>query len=300
MQQTRDTAQSAERSSWSTGKKAAFAVGLLLAALLGAALGIVVHYPQQVAQLTQQLMPPAADSSENEGGSGLSVEDVADTPYDPDEAPQVVTRQIAAYGDVKIYSPITQKEMTGVLFHQASYNTAVVVTTELPEANPEKVSIDHPVRVNHDQTEGDWVDADALHLYRVQDATEMDTSIDVGAKAGTTVYAPVTGTVVLVKNYDLYGYVPDVRIHIQPEGHPELDVVLLHQYDPQVKAGDKVVAGATPLSSVRDIAKDLTDVQLGFFTAADDPGNHSHVQVNNADSPGYREDSLKGAYKVKD
>ena len=60
MQQTRDTAQSAERSSWSTGKKAAFAVGLLLAALLGAALGIVVHYPQQVAQLTQQLMPPAA------------------------------------------------------------------------------------------------------------------------------------------------------------------------------------------------------------------------------------------------
>ena len=128
----------------------------------------------------------------------------------------------------------------------------------------------------------------------------MDTSIDVGAKVGTTVYAPVTGTVVLVQEYALYGYVPDISIHIQPEGHPELDVVLLHQTDPEVKAGDKVEGGTTPISRIRDIAKDLTDVQLGFFTAPDDPGNHSHVQVNNADTPGYRDTSLKGAYKVKD
>ena len=79
-----------------------------------------------------------------------------------------------------------------------------------------------------------------------------------------------------------------------------LDVVLLHQTDPEVKAGDKVEGGTTPISRIRDIAKDLTDVQLGFFTAPDDPGNHSHVQVNNADTPGYRDTSLKGAYKVKD
>ena len=284
------------------GQKAAIVVTIILAGLVGAGIGIVFHYPQQVSQFVHQITAsfapaPAAEESE---GEKLGEGDVSDKAVDEATVYNSTTRQIAAYKDVKIYSPIAQHDLTGVLFHQASYTTALVVTTKLPEANPEKVSVDHPVRVNNKQTEGDWVDADALHLYRVQDATEMDTSIDVGAKAGTTVYAPVTGTVVLVRDYDLYGYVPDVEIHIQPEGHPELDVVLLHQYDPQVKAGDKVEGGATPLSSVRDIAKDLTDVQLGFFTAADDPGNHSHVQVNNADSPGYREGTLKGAYKVKE
>ena len=288
----------------SLGGKVALGFVLAVVVLLGAAVGFAAHYPQQALQIAHNLAP-ASDASD--GGDavqdGLTAADVTDKAID-EETEQLFrdtpTRQVAAYGKVKIFSPIAQKDLTGVLFHQASFNTAVVLTTELPEADLEKVSVDHPVRVNHDQSEGEWVDADALHLYRMQDATLIDTAIDMGAKAGTTVYSPVTGTVVLVKNYDLYGYVPDIKIHIQPEGHPELDVVLLHQYDPQVKAGDKVEGGVTPISRVRDIAKDLTDVQLGFYTAADDPGNHSHVEISNADSPGYRANTLKDAYKVKE
>ena len=286
-----------------TGQKVALVIVVAIIVLLGAAVGFIAHYPQQTLQFVHAI---AHSTSEGDGASlDAAPPDIGVADKHIDEATMqryldTPTRQIAAYGNVKIYSPIAQRELTGVLFHQASFNTAVVMTTELPDANPEKVSQDHPVRVYHEQTEGDWVDADALHLYRVQDATQMDTSIDVGAKVGTTVYAPVTGTVVLVQEYALYGYVPDISIHIQPEGHPELDVVLLHQTDPEVKAGDKVEGGTTPISRIRDIAKDLTDVQLGFFTAPDDPGNHSHVQVNNADTPGYRDTSLKGAYKVKD
>ena len=287
------------------GHKVAIALIIILCGLIGAGIGIIAHYPHQVSQAVEEIiasLPGQGDSAQQASTAekdDIGVEGVSDKIVDEDSLPADPTRQIAAYGKLKIYSPIAQEDLTGVLFHQASYNTAVVMTTELPDANGEKVSVDHPVRVNNKQTEGDWVDADALHLYRTQDATEMDTSIDVGAKAGTTVYAPVTGTVVLVENYDLYGEVPDVKIHIQPEGRPDLDVVLLHQYDPVVEPGDEVEGGLSPLSKVRDIAKDLTDVQLGFFTAADDPGNHSHVQVNNADSPGYREGTLKHAYKVK-
>ena len=291
----------------STGQKVALGVVVAFVVLLGAAIGLVAHYPQQVLQVVHKLAPveSAPDASGDNGAADAepSIDEVSDKGVDEETAQlslDTPTRQIAAYGSVKVHSPIAQKDLTGVLFHQASFNTALVMTTELPDADLEKVSIDHPVRVNHEQTEGDWVDADALHLYRQQDATDMDTSIDVGAKAGTTIYAPVTGTVVLVQSYDLYGYVPDMKIHIQPKGHPELDVVMLHQYDVRVKAGDKVEGGVTPVSSVRDIAKDLTDVQLGFYTAADDPGNHSHVEISNADAPGYRENSLKGAYKVKE
>lgn len=284
----------------SAGRVIAVVLVVVVCGLFGAGMGFVAQNPQMVYQFAHQFIPGASSSSADAPASdSASAIEASDKIVDESSLPVDPTRQIAAYGKLKIFSPIAQENLTGVLFHQASYNTALVITTKLPDADLEKVSIDHPVRVNNKQTKGKWVDADALHLYRTQDATAMDTAIDVGAKAGTTVYAPVTGTVVKVQEYQLYGYVPDVKIQIQPEGHPELDVVLLHQYDPLVKPGDKVEGGVTPISSVRDIAKDLTDVQLGFFTAPDDPGNHSHVEVNDASSKEYRERALKGAYKVK-
>ena len=204
-------------------------------------------------------------------------------------------RLIAQCQGVDIYSPIAQDEITGVEFHQASYPWAQVMTTELPEADLSKIWDDGEfLRVNHEQTEGEWVDADAAHLYREQDGTPMDTSIDCGAKAGTAVYAPVTGEVIMVLDYDLYDEIPDVQIHIRPDANRDLDVVLLHQYDPLVKAGDHVEAGQDQISSVRDIAKDLTDVQLGFYTEPDDPGNHSHVQVNNLLDKDYLRMYFKG------
>ena len=205
---------------------------------------------------------------------------------------------IAQCSGVDLRSPVAPADLTGVLFHQASYRYALVMTTELPDADMTKVSETRQCRVNHEQIEGEWLDADAMHLWRTADSTEMDTSIDAGAAAGTTLRSPVTGTVVLVKDYELYGEVPDIEIHIQPTGRPDLDVVLIHTYDPLVKAGDKVEAGVTEISHVRDIAKDLTDVQLAFYTPADDPGNHTHVQVNDANYESYREKKLEGAIKV--
>lgn len=317
----RNRGKGARRRGRGAGRKVALAVLLVFVALAGAALGLAAHYPQQALQVVRQAVP-ALDATDGAGQADVAATSAEPEPVDtgvsrggdaggagaPSSSAAVsadaaeagsATKRVAAYDDVAIYSPIAMEDVTGVLFHQASYETALVMTTELPEADVEKVSVEHPIRVNNGQVDGTWMDADALHLYRTTDATAMDTSIDVGAKAGTNVYAPVTGTVVLVEKYDLYGYVPDVKIHIQPEGHPELDLVMLHQTDPQVEAGDAVVGGTTPVSKVRDIAKDLTDIQLGFFTAEDDPGNHSHIQVNDADSPGYRDENLKGAYKVK-
>ena len=196
-------------------------------------------------------------------------------------------------------SPIAPADLTGVLFHQASYEYALVLTTKLPEGDYEKAAASRQIRVNKKQKKGKWLDADALHVWRVGDVTPMDTSIDVGGLPGTTVHSPVTGTVVLVKKYKLYDQIDDYEIHIQPDGRPDLDCVLLHNDNPVVKAGERVEAGVTPLADVRDIEKDLTDVQLSYFTPEGVGGNHSHVQVNNADYPDYRKNKLKGAYKVK-
>ena len=203
---------------------------------------------------------------------------------------------IARYADLVLCSPIRPMDLTGVMFHQASNDYALILSTELPEADYETIEETRSMRINHDQAgAGQWLDAEAMHLWRTADSTEMDTSIDVGALAGTTVVSPVDGTVVLIRDYRLYDELDDIEIHIQPDGHPELDVVLIHTTDPLVKVGDRLEAGVTPLSHVRNIDDFLTDVQLGFFTPEGVGGNHTHVQVNDATFPNYRETRLAGA-----
>lgn len=254
--------------------------------------------------------PVTAPSSASDARSGKEmIEATSDAAMTPEEEKALYNKThkgrpevnplIAQCSGIDLRSPIAPADLTGVLFHQASYAYGLVMTTELPEADAEKAEDTGMTRVNNEQVEGEWLDAEAMHFWRMADATSMDTSIDVGAAAGTVVRSPVTGTVVLVKNYDLYGEVPDIEIHIQPDGRPDLDVVLIHTTDPLVKAGDKVEAGVTEISHVRDIAKDLDDVQLAFYTPEEDPGNHTHVQVNNADYENYRKDKLDGAIKVK-
>lgn len=205
----------------------------------------------------------------------------------------VPTRIIAMYGDIEIRSPITKTDITCILFHQASYPWGLVMTTQLEDADAGQVEADHSIRINREQTEGEWLDADALHIYRSGESTEMDTSVDVGGAATSPVYAPVTGTVVLIRDYMLYDEVPDIEIHIQPDGHPELDCVVLHTTGPLVTAGDHVTAGSTQISVVRDIACQLDGIQLATYTG--EMGNHAHVQMNYADYEGYRERLLPGA-----
>ena len=201
---------------------------------------------------------------------------------------------VATCSGITLACPIAPADLTGILFHQASYGYALPLETQLPAANIEAIGRDNPAFVDNEQFEGTWLNAEAMHIWRTTDATDMDTSIDIGAPAGTTLRSPVTGDVVLVKDYLLYNEVPDVEIHIQPEGRPDLDVVLIHTEAPLVKAGDHVEAGITEISHVRDIATPLVDVQLYFYTAGDDPGNHTHVQVNDANYPNYRETKLQG------
>lgn len=254
-------------------------------------------------------------SSEAEGGanpSGTTAGLPSDTPsmggqpqggeLEEEVLPSYLpTPLVAEFEDVLIHTPVAPAELEGILFHQASFETAYVLSTQLPEANVEKMEENPDYKIAKEQPTGDeYLDAQALHLWREGADTAMDTSIDVGAEAGTQVYAPITGTVVLVNEYELYETFTDYEIHIQPDGRPNLDVVVIHISDVEVKAGDKVIGGVTPLARVRDIAsEDITDIQLAYYTK-EGHGNHTHVQVNNADYPEYRETRLKGAYKVED
>ncbi len=284
---------------------------LVIAAVgIGGSIAALIGFPQQTAAFVRpfsaslaQFIYPSTESG-RASDAPLAAETDASFSTEGEEAiyreahkgHPSVNPLVAQCEGVDLHSPVDPADITGVLFHQASYEYGLAMTTQLPDANLEAVSTDNPAYVNREQLEGDWLDAQALHLWRTSDATAMDTSLDLGAAAGTVVCSPVTGTVVLVKDYKLYEELPDVEIHIQPDGRPDLDVVLIHNDGVTVQAGEQVQAGVTEIAHVRDIASYLTDVQLSFYTAGDDPGNHTHVQVNDANYKDYREKRLEGAF----
>lgn len=102
-------------------------------------------------------------------------------------------------------------------------------------------------------------------------------AVDIVVPKGALIAAPVSGRVVEVRQYPLYGRMLDWRIAIQPSGYPLLEVVLIHVERPRVAVGDRVVAGQTPLGVVR---------QLGFTSQVDYVTNkhlpHTHIEVKSA------------------
>lgn len=99
-------------------------------------------------------------------------------------------------------------------------------------------------------------------------------AVDIVVPKGALIAAPVSGRVVEVRQYPLYGRTLDWRVAIEPAGYPGLQVVLIHLLQPRVAAGDKVVAGTTSLGDVR---------LLGFTSQVDYVTHqrlpHTHIEV---------------------
>ena len=209
-------------------------------------------------------------------------------PDDPDIS-RLPTPLIATYGDLLIHSPIFPRDLTEIEYHQASYDTALPMKPLLTIVDTEETMEKHGT--NHilweDQPYGNVpLIGEAVSTWRLDSVGEEMTSVDVGAKAGTWVYAPVTGTVVKIRTYSLYDLIDDYEVHIQSPDHPELDIVVLHIDQLTIKVGDEVFGGCTRIGKVRDMGEDI-DSNLMNFTMPPDPGNHCHVQVNDATRADY-------------
>lgn len=193
---------------------------------------------------------------------------------------------------VQLHSAVTMDTLTEVLIHNASYSYALPLETKLKEGTNVDIMENHGTgRVAAEQPTGDeWMTGEFIRTYRAGNGGPKMSAIDCGAAPGTQVYAPVSGTVQLVRAYKLYNDndYDDYEIHIQPDGHPELDVVLIHLTDPSVQRGDVVEGGVTPIAKVRDVYTYIGEaMQLKKYTAQGDNGNHTHIQVNDATSKEY-------------
>ncbi|MDR3053125.1 MAG: M23 family metallopeptidase [Coriobacteriales bacterium] len=199
------------------------------------------------------------------------------------------TPLVAQYEDIGIHSPVSANNLTEVAFHQSSLEWGLQLKSLLPVADSAEAEKNHGTNrpVADEQPTGDLpLRGSALSLGRADALGPWDSALDVGATPGTAVYAPISGTVVLVRPYLLYGELDDFELHIQQKGHPELDFILLHIDNVTVAAGDTVIGGVTKVAEVRNIGEVINN-QLAYFTVEGDKGNHTHFQLNDTTYPNY-------------
>ena len=105
------------------------------------------------------------------------------------------------------------------------------------------------------------------------------TAVDLVLRDDDPVLAPVTGRVVGVRNYSLYGRYADTRIEIAPTSDPSMRVVLIHVAKVKVKVGDDVVAGKTALAGTANRFPFHSQVDRHL---PDGPWPHVHLEVKRA------------------
>jgi murein DD-endopeptidase MepM/ murein hydrolase activator NlpD len=106
------------------------------------------------------------------------------------------------------------------------------------------------------------------------------TAVDVAMPKGTTVVAPVSGTVMSVTTYRLYKYWLDYRVVIRPTENARFRVIMIHLAELKVRRGSQVVAGVTPIGVPRvfPFKSDINDyVGVGV--------PHVHLEVKELGPP---------------
>lgn len=108
-------------------------------------------------------------------------------------------------------------------------------------------------------------------------ARPATSAVDIVLPENSSVASPISGRIVEVRDYALYGRLRDWRIVVQPDARPDLHVVLIHLDAPRVRVGDRVIAGSTPLATVR-----LLPMASHVDYVLNERYPHVHIEVKGA------------------
>ena len=202
---------------------------------------------------------------------GTQAPDTAESafPIDPSNAaPDTVLAK--APGEVEVSTPVRPADLSGLGYHPEGESLSELAPRGENLSTSPFLSLfargEVPERIQ----------------YHVMDAAGREGprtgALDVGAEAGTTVYAPVSGVVTAIRPD------PTVRdanvVEIKPAANPDVRVaVSLVRTGEGAGVNTTVMAGMTKLGTVADSAEVL-DPQLSSYTA--DEGNHVTVSVSRA------------------
>lgn len=157
---------------------------------------------------------------------------------------QEAPRTFAGYDGITLVEPAA--DVLSIGFHQAGGSHPALTPMGELVANENPYGTDHVEHV---------AGGAAIRVMPSRGRGGSGTSAaDVALAPGTVVRSVVTGTVTAVEDYTLYGSHRDVFVEIQPEGRPDVRVVLYHLDDVVVGVGDPVFAGLTPIAGgARDL-----------------------------------------------
>lgn len=175
---------------------------------------------------------------------------------------------LAQAGDIQLMLPVNEREVTAIGFHPVEDSNVVNLSPHGRQINENILA--SLGRITGAGDFGYFVMGEGGML------GSSTASMDVGAPAGTIVFAPVDGAVAAIKSYNLRGECPDTEIKIQPLNQSNLVVVMTHLANVEATLGQPVKAGVTRLAAVRQL-DGCTEQPLGRYTY--DAGNHVNMQV---------------------
>jgi biotin carboxyl carrier protein len=175
----------------------------------------------------------------------------------------------ARFGDRNILLPVSAAEATIIAYQPVSDTRAVALTPV-----GQRVNVNSFVRFFRGLFSG----TPSVRYYQLPGAdNDPTTSVLIGAQPDTPVTSPVSGVVVRVREYLLFGKYEDVQIDIRPEEMGGTLITLLFINDPAVTPGTRVEAGKTLLGKVRRCPEEIGKI-LAEYTH--DSGSHVHLQVS--------------------
>ena len=189
-------------------------------------------------------------------------------PIDPYNAgPDTVLAEVAG---VDVSTPIRPEDVTGLGYHPEGES---LIEMSPRGRNLSGISVIGLFR--------DGSTPEKIQYYLMDPAARQGPrtgALDVGAEAGTRVYAPVTGTVTAIRPDPALQKDASV-VEIKPADNPgiRVSVSLVQKIGDGVGPKSPVSAGITELGSVADSSKVLKP-QLAFYTS--DAGNHVTVSAS--------------------
>jgi hypothetical protein len=227
--------------------------------------------------------PQEADAGATTTGTAAPTEEAApdrDTTPGAEEATAASatpsTRPLARYDDLVLHLPSPTPVVVG--FHEAATTAALglqPVGTLTEDHNTTRTELPADV------TGG----TPYVVLSSRGRAAAPTSAMDVVLEPDDPVLSPVTGTVVDVRGYLLYGAHADLRVEVVPDARPDLKLVLIHLDEVGVGIGDRVLAGVTPLAG--------TARAFPFGSHIDretEPDRYPHVHLELASADAVRPD----------
>ncbi len=181
-------------------------------------------------------------------------------------------KTIAFQGEVTIDLPVSCLSVTALGYHGASEN-ALPLQPVGRQANEGIFA-----RILHRLT---GEDASGVTYHQLGGGLGTPTgALDVGAPAGTAVYAPVNGTVVSIRDLVLDGRRYGHRIDVVPDVAPSVVVSIRRlRADPALTVGSPVTSGTSKIGVVMDLSR---AEEQALAEVTHDPGNHVTIEVRPA------------------